>query len=226
MLALSGGPANHGHDGWLTYECSVGNGIMVNGFHRGRRGDLSDPDRGAPRSPRTAWASAEWNGAPATKGSYRSLTGDMTRLRTAATAAPSRAKGVLGGQAGAGCGTWKRASQRQGRAAAGLPQRRVRADGEAVHYRSCAGGGYGDPRRRDPERVVEDVNRQWLSVAAARKDFGVAVAKAPNGIDYVLDKSARRGCANPRVHPRRSAAESGTTTAPADCKLSCGAKAR
>jgi len=59
---------------------------------------------------------------------------------------------------------------------------------EAVHYRSCAGGGYGDPRRRDPARVVADVNRRWLSVGAARKDFGVVVAKAPNGIDYVLDE--------------------------------------
>ena len=29
MMGLSGGPANHGHDGWVTYECSVGNGIMV-----------------------------------------------------------------------------------------------------------------------------------------------------------------------------------------------------
>ena len=59
---------------------------------------------------------------------------------------------------------------------------------EAVHYRSCAGGGYGDPRRRDPARVVADVNKQWLSAAAARKIFGVAVTKAPNGIDYVLDE--------------------------------------
>jgi len=36
--------------------------------------------------------------------------------------------------------------------------------------------------------VLTDVNRRWLSVGAARKAFGVAVAKAPNGIDYVLDE--------------------------------------
>src|SRR6185436_11282445 len=60
---------------------------------------------------------------------------------------------------------------------------------EAIHYRSCAGGGYGDPRQRDPRRVLADVNRRWLSVAIARKTFGVAVTKAPNGIDYVLDET-------------------------------------
>jgi N-methylhydantoinase B len=59
---------------------------------------------------------------------------------------------------------------------------------EAVHYRSCAGGGYGDPRQRDPARVLADINRRWLSVSAARKVFGVSVANAPNGIDYVLDE--------------------------------------
>src|SRR6185503_17553370 len=60
---------------------------------------------------------------------------------------------------------------------------------EAIHYRSCAGGGYGDPRQRDPRRVLADVSRRWLSVAIARKTFGVAVTKAPNGIDYVLDET-------------------------------------
>jgi len=29
MLALSGGPGIPGHDGWLTYESTAGNGIMV-----------------------------------------------------------------------------------------------------------------------------------------------------------------------------------------------------
>ncbi len=47
MLALSGGPGSYGHDGWLTYECSVGNGIMVSRLNRSRRGHVPDPDRGA-----------------------------------------------------------------------------------------------------------------------------------------------------------------------------------
>src|SRR6185295_13173307 len=96
-------------------------------------------------------------------------------------------KGVLGGKAGAGCGTWKR--HRNGRLER-LPDFHTETvnQREAIHYRSCAGGGYGEPRKREPQRVLADVNRRWLSVAAARKAFGVAVAKAPNGIDYVLDE--------------------------------------
>ena len=87
-----------------------------------------------------------------------------------------------------GCGTWKRTRS-------GKLERQpdfdhcTASEREAVHYRSCAGGGYGDPRRRDPARVLADVNRRWLSVDAARKAFGVAVKSAPNGVDYVLDDS-------------------------------------
>jgi N-methylhydantoinase B len=185
MLALSGGPGSHGHDGWLTYECAVGNGIMVN--------DSIEVDEATypilieERSvAEDSMGFGEFNGAPATQGSYRSLTGDMTvyYCGDGGTFAP---KGVLGGKPGAGCGTWKR--HRNGKLER-LPDFHTETvdQREAVHYRSCAGGGYGDPRRRDPARVLADVNRRWLSVAAARKTFGVAVAKAPNGIDYVLDE--------------------------------------
>lgn len=185
MLALSGGPGSHGHDGWLTYECAVGNGIMVN--------DSIEVDEATypilieERSvAEDSMGFGEFNGAPATQGSYRSLTGDMTvyYCGDGGTFAP---KGVLGGKSGAGCGTWKR--HRNGKLER-LPDFHTETvdQREAVHYRSCAGGGYGDPRRREPARVLADVNRRWLSVAAARKTFSVAVAKAPNGIDYVLDE--------------------------------------
>ena len=40
----------------------------------------------------------------------------------------------------------------------------------------------------DPARVLADVNRRWLSVAMARKVFGVAVKPAVNGVDFVLDE--------------------------------------
>ena len=37
------------------------------------------------------------------------------------------------------------------------------------------GGGYGDPRDRDPERVLADVVDGYVSLASARADYGVAV---------------------------------------------------
>ncbi len=40
---------------------------------------------------------------------------------------------------------------------------------------SSGGGGWGDPRRRDPSRVARDVKDEIVSVTAARELYGVAV---------------------------------------------------
>jgi N-methylhydantoinase B len=186
MMGLSGGPGTYGHDGWLTYECAVGNGIMVN--------DSIEVDEATypilieERSvAEDSMGFGRWNGAPAVKGSYRSLTGDMV-VYFFGDGGTFPAKGVLGGKPGASCGTWKRHKN-------GKLERQpdfdhcTAGEKEAVHYRSCAGGGYGDPRIREPARVLADVNRRWLSVATARKVFGVAVKSAANGLDYVLDEA-------------------------------------
>jgi N-methylhydantoinase B len=186
MLGLSGGPGTHGHDGWLTYECAVGNGIMVN--------DSIEVDEATysilieERSiAEDSMGFGHWNGAPAVQGSYRSLTGDMT-VYFFGDGGTFPAKGVLGGRPGVGCGTWKR--RRDGKLERQPDFDHVTvSEKEAVHYRSCAGGGYGDPHRRDPARVLDDINRRWLSVGAARKFFGVAVRQAANGVDYVLNEA-------------------------------------
>jgi N-methylhydantoinase B len=40
---------------------------------------------------------------------------------------------------------------------------------------SSGGGGWGDPRRRDPSLVARDVKDEIVSVTAARDLYGVAV---------------------------------------------------
>jgi N-methylhydantoinase B len=189
MLGLSGGPGTYGHDGWVTYECAVGNGIMVNDsieVDEAAYPILIEERSIAPDS----MGFGRWNGAPAVKGSYRSLTGDMT-VYFFGDGGTFPAKGVLGGKAGAGCGTWKR--HRNGKLERQPDFDHCTAsEKEAVHYRSCAGGGYGDPRARDPQRVLADVNRRWLSTAAAREVFGVAVRLGPNGVDHLLDEEGTR----------------------------------
>jgi N-methylhydantoinase B len=61
------------------------------------------------------------------------------------------------------------------------------ADGELVTQATAGGGGWGDPRRRDPELVARDVRLGYVSVEAARRDYGVAV-----GDDGQLDEAATR----------------------------------
>ena len=130
----------------------------------------------------------QWNGAPAIEGSYRSLTGEIS-LYCCGDGGTFPAKGVLGGHAAVHSGSWRRFAD-------GTSERLPDffggpiADGEAVGYRSCAGGGYGPPEKREPQRVVEDVNRKWLSVKAAADIFGVELKLGENVIDYVVDQAA------------------------------------
>lgn len=47
--------------------------------------------------------------------------------------------------------------------------------GDVVSICSPSGGGHGDPRRRDPTRVRDDVRAGYLSVERARESYGVVL---------------------------------------------------
>jgi N-methylhydantoinase B len=185
MMALSGGPGSPGHDGWLTYESTAGNGVMVS--------DSIEVDEAMypilfeeRRIAVDTLGPGQWCGAPATGGSYRSLTGDIV-VYYCGDGGTFPAKGVLGGGPGATCGSWKRhADQRLER----LPDFHMEtfSQNSSVVYRSCAGGGYGAPVERDPERVALDVNRRWLTSQKAAEIFGVALMASANGIDFEVDR--------------------------------------
>ena len=58
-----------------------------------------------------------------------------------------------------------------------VPHMRVMA-GERFACVGPAGGGYGDPRRRDPKLVCDDVADGFITIDAARRDYGVAMNSA------------------------------------------------
>ncbi len=65
-----------------------------------------------------------------------------------------------------------------------------------IRVRSSAGGGWGDPMRRDPQRVLADVRDEVVGVAAARTVYGVAIT--PDGRAVDADATARlRAAAHP-----------------------------
>jgi N-methylhydantoinase B len=188
-VGLSGGPGLHGHDGWLTYEAPNGGGVLVL--------DSIEIDESMypvlleeRRVGLDTMGAGRWNGAPATQGAYRSLSGDMS-VAYCSDGDTNVAKGVLGGLAAAVAGNWRRSRNNEREP---LPSFHIAMlkEGEAIEYRSCAGGGYGDPRQRDPARVARDVNRRWLSAERAEQTYGVALRLAANGIDYEVDE-ARTG---------------------------------
>ena len=49
--------------------------------------------------------------------------------------------------------------------------------GDRIHVSTPGGGGFGDPKKRDPKAVRNDVRRGYYTVAQARELFGVAFDK-------------------------------------------------
>ena len=66
--------------------------------------------------------------------------------------------------------------------------------GDVLVNNSGGGGGWGDPFRRDPEKVVSDVREGYVSPEAARRDYGVEIDPRTLAVD--LAETARL-----REHP-------------------------
>ena len=47
--------------------------------------------------------------------------------------------------------------------------------GDVFRHEQPGPGGWGDPLARDPERVLRDVRNEFVSVGAARDDYGVVI---------------------------------------------------
>jgi N-methylhydantoinase B len=70
-----------------------------------------------------------------------------------------------------------------------------------------AGGGWGPPFERDPDRVVEDVLDDLVSPETARSAYGVALAESPDGVAVDAGETARlRAGRPPEPRPPRGAA--------------------
>jgi N-methylhydantoinase B len=67
------------------------------------------------------------------------------------------------------------------------------ADGDLVRSVTGTGGGFGDPREREPERVRDDVLDGYVTVAAARDEYGVALDPRTLAVDEAETARLRRG---------------------------------
>jgi N-methylhydantoinase B len=53
--------------------------------------------------------------------------------------------------------------------------------GDVFRHVLASGGGWGDPRTRDPALVIEDVRLGRITPDGARRDYAVAIVATPSG---------------------------------------------
>ncbi len=123
----------------------------------------------------------------------------------------SPAEGVDGGQPGAPARTVLDSGE-----ALNFKQTQQVPPGQRVILELAGGGGFGDPRTRDPEAVRRDVLNGLVSLEAARSDYGVVIRRSASDRemvvlpdDFVVDQAATsalratgRGSRDPAGAPR------------------------
>jgi N-methylhydantoinase B len=185
FLIGSGGPALHGHDGWLTYGTPGAAGILYRDSVEldeqkypilVERNEVL-PDTGGP---------GEWRGTPG----FLIEFGPRERPMTVGyyhNAAENPPRGILGGGDGSLAEVYRVGpdGERESVKTIGV----IDVDpGETVLGKAPGGGGYGDPHDRDPGAVRDDVAAGIVSRDAARQTYGVALDESEGHL--VVDEDA------------------------------------
>jgi N-methylhydantoinase B len=105
--------------------------------------------------------------------------------------------GLFGGRPGAPCRT---TIVRQDGSTEVVPTRRILTleTGDVLVIETGGGGGYGDPLRRPPGRVLADVLDRKVSREAARSEYGVVLADDGDRVDEAATAALRADLARAR----------------------------
>ena len=107
--------------------------------------------------------------------------------------------GVLGGLSGAPVGAWiERNGAIEGFATPGKVAGHALQEGDVVLVRS-AGGGYGDPLEREPERIAADLGEGYISPAAAHNLYGLVLTQMQK-VDLAATRARRQELRARRVN--------------------------
>ena len=71
--------------------------------------------------------------------------------------------------------------------------------GEKARFLNAAGGGYGDPFEREPERVLDDVLRGFETRERARDAYGVVLSGSIDDEDLAIDEGRDPGAKSGEV---------------------------
>ncbi len=171
LPSVTGGPAAPETDGWLTF-CSAGSaGLML-------RDSVELDELRYPLRIEEQSLIPDSEGAGRTRGAFAARcrytpAGGELEIMYNSDGCVGPAQGARGGGAGAPAAQFLSS----GATLTELDpcgQAEV-DDGEVVVSISCGGGGYGDPRERDPERVLHDHREGLVSRERAEDVYGVAI---------------------------------------------------
>lgn len=65
-------------------------------------------------------------------------------------------------------------------------------ENEIVFMQSGGGGGWGPPLERDPEKVLEDIRNELVSMRTAREEYGVVLDESGQKVEEKLTRELRR----------------------------------
>jgi len=186
--------AIYGTDGWGASSASFGNLIRataeINESIFPTRHEYHDlePDTGGP---------GRWRGMPGSR--YVKRVTAPTALFTYQIGMKHPMPGVAGGRPGGPNRFTIRPGQpdaeRVTHTAAMAPLRA----GDAIEWKYGGGGGWGDPYEREPEKVIDDVLDELVSMEGARRDYGVAVNGS--GDDLAIDWTETERLRKARLAP-------------------------
>jgi len=182
VMGYWGGPALHGHDGWVTFgSCGSQGSLWQSSVELGERQQPIVIEKLEVRT--DSGGAGQWEGAPGAECIIRTLS-DEVRVMTKSASRDFPPMGTAGGLSGGGIWTWRRKATGELELLPGSFDASVEP-GEALVSHSCGGGGYGSPLERDPERVRKGVRDGWISERRAAEIYGVKLDRV--GDDYVVD---------------------------------------
>jgi N-methylhydantoinase B len=186
-LNVNGGPGGPRADGWVTYGIPAGGGMIYREsieLVEVKHPILVDHQRLRPASA----GAGRRRGSPGGEVVYGPRRDPMT-LSIASDSQVFPAQGVRGGRAGAPSANYRIGANGFEEKLPAIVVFELKP-GERVRFENAAGGGYGDPRRREPERVLADVRRGWETVERARAIYGVVLTGSAADETLSVDAAA------------------------------------
>lgn len=190
FLGSAGGPASPEADGWPTYLLPVCASLVY-------KDSVEVDEQKYPIHVYEQRLLPDTEGAGRFRGGFGCLVsyGPKDRPVTVAYSVEANEnppRGVRGGEDGRPTTVWKEAADGSREDVPLVGAIELVEPGERIVSVSSSGGGYGDPRTRDPDMVVADVQEGWVSPERAKAVYAVVVTE-DSGLDREATDELRAG---------------------------------